>query len=145
MIMGKGLNDAHLCPCWQRWVFFFFLSYFLNLIFYIAYIACNVKIHFSSWYRIDEIQKKIGSDVLRPPEQDRSDPKGQGQPWPLISGAGPPIFGLAPRTFRVAPGRPQGQGPPALPVDCLGPNDAKHVVWAISKCFFIIIRVFYIY
>ena len=29
--------------------FFFFLSYFLNLIFYIAYIACNIrKIHFSS-------------------------------------------------------------------------------------------------
>ena len=85
-IMGKGPNNAHLCPCWQRWVFFFFLSYFLNLIFYIAYIACNTrKIHFSSWYRIDEIQKKnwfrhtqtSWTGLVR--SRTRSDPEGQGQ------------------------------------------------------------------
>ena len=40
-------------------------------------------------------------------------------PWPLILGAGPPIFGPDPRTFRVGPGRPLGQGPPALTVDSL--------------------------
>jgi hypothetical protein len=40
-------------------------------------------------------------------------------PWPLILGAGPPIFGPDPRTFRVGPGWPSGQGPLALTMDSL--------------------------
>ena len=146
---NRRASTTLICALVDNVECFFFLSYFLNLIFYIAYIACNIKIHFSSWYRIDEIQKKIGSDVLRPPEQGRSGP-GPGPtprarasspwPWPLISGAGPPIVGLAPRTFRVGPGRPQGRGPPALPVDSLGVNPLFHFPLTSSRSMLNIIQ-----
>ena len=35
------------------------------------------------------------------------------------SRSGPAQAGPGPRTYRVGPGRPQGRGPPALPVDSL--------------------------
>ena len=79
---------------------------------------------------LTKYKKKIGSDVLRCPEQGQSGPgpsltprarASSPWPWPLISGASPPIFGLAPWTFRVGLGWPQGQSPLSLPVDSLPP------------------------